>query len=205
MHPEPDPSAGTSTTCSRRCSETIDLARLRTVSLKELDGFAGLLPALFLPNNYTRDVPSVSFKGLVDAADGGGPADRAASRRCSGRPERGCRDRSDLGPARSTELDVELVKLPSVVTWSRLEPLALTPDLTPGLQALLGDPLWLLGRQWQFGELRGEDGGTPISAVVEVEQAPLSRLRRRRRDRSTPVDVVDERRAARAAGSRPSR
>ena len=74
------------------------------------------------------------------------------------------------------ELDLELVKRPSVVTWSRLEPLSLSPDLTPGLQALLGDPLWLLARQWQFDELRGEDGGTPISAIVELEHARLSRL-----------------------------
>ena len=74
-------------------------------------------------------------------------------------------------------LDIELAKLPSVVTWSRLEPLTLSPDLTPALQALVGDPLWLLARQWQFDELRGEDGGTPISAVVEVDHARLSRLR----------------------------
>ena len=87
-------------------------------------------------------------------------------------------------------LDVELVKLPSVVTWSRLEPLSLTAELTPGLQALLADPLWLLGRQWQFGELRGEDAGTPISAIVEIEQAPLSRLRRGSSDE--PIDLVDE-------------
>ena len=73
-------------------------------------------------------------------------------------------------------LDLELIKLPSVVTWSRLEPMGLSPDLTPGLQALVADPLWLMARQWQFEELRGEDGGTPIGAVVEVEQARLSRL-----------------------------
>ena len=75
-----------------------------------------------------------------------------------------------------SELDRELVKLPSIVTWSRLEPLSLSPDLTPGLQALIGDPLWLIARQWQFDELRGEDGGTPVSAVLEVEQARPSRL-----------------------------
>jgi hypothetical protein len=74
------------------------------------------------------------------------------------------------------ELDQRLSRLPSVVTWSRLEPLSLSRDLTPGVQALVGDPLWLLARQWQFDELRGEDGGTPVSAIVEVEQAPLSRF-----------------------------
>jgi hypothetical protein len=29
------------------------LARVRTVTLRELDGMAGLIPALYLPNNYT--------------------------------------------------------------------------------------------------------------------------------------------------------
>jgi len=48
--------------------EAISLARLRTVTLRELDGMAGLIPALYLPNNYTRDVASVSLKGLVTAA-----------------------------------------------------------------------------------------------------------------------------------------
>ncbi|MFP5334062.1 MAG: hypothetical protein ACLGIV_01995 [Actinomycetes bacterium] len=68
--------------------------------------------------------------------------------------------------------------LPVVPRWSRLEPLPLTRgDLTPGAQALLGDPLWLLGRQWQYDELRGEDAGTPVLATVEGETAPLSRLR----------------------------
>jgi hypothetical protein len=74
-------------------------------------------------------------------------------------------------------LDLELAKLPSVVTWSRLEPMGFSPDLTPALQALVGDPLWLLARQWQFDELRGEDGGTPISAVLEVDHGGLSRFR----------------------------
>ncbi len=55
--------------------ETTTLARLRTLSLKELDGIAGLIPALYLPNNYTRDVPSVSFKGLVERRRGGRPVD----------------------------------------------------------------------------------------------------------------------------------
>ena len=121
---------------------------------------AGLLPALFLPTNYTRDVPSVSFKGLFDAARA---ADLATA---PGGPRQAMTD--PIWNLPNAELDAELDKLPSAVTWSRLEPLTLTPDLTPGLQTLLGDPLWMLGRQWQFGEFQGEDAGTPISAVVEM-------------------------------------
>ena len=53
-------------------------------------------------------------------------------------------------------LAVDLAPLePFIVNWSRLEPLPVTPDLQAGLQARVGDPLWLLGRQWQFNEFQG--------------------------------------------------
>lgn len=68
VHPEPDPDRWDLNTLLETVNETAELARLRALSLKEIEGFAGLLPALYLPNNYTRDVPSVSFKGLVELA-----------------------------------------------------------------------------------------------------------------------------------------
>lgn len=64
---------------------------------------------------------------------------------------------------------------PSVVGWSRLEPVPATADLEPGLQAPLADPLWLLARQWQFGELHGDDAGTPVEVRLQGRAAPLSR------------------------------
>lgn len=74
-------------------------------------------------------------------------------------------------------LDAVLKLEPTVITYSRLEPMSLTRgDLEPGLQALLGDPLWLLGRQWQFEELRGEDGGSPIEVDIQAEHAPVTRF-----------------------------
>ena len=74
------------------------------------------------------------------------------------------------------ELRVKQAK-PVVPTWSRLEPMSLTTgDLTPGVQALVADPLWMLGRQWQFDELRGEDGGSPVQATVVGESAPFTRF-----------------------------
>jgi hypothetical protein len=64
----------------------------------------------------------------------------------------------------------------AITTWHRLEPVARTDDLNVGLRAELADPLWMLGRQWQFGELTGEDAGSPIEAVVTVETAPIDRF-----------------------------
>ena len=49
------------------------------------------------------------------------------------------------------------------------------PQMQDGLQARIHDPLWMLARQWQFGEFEGEDVGSPASAQVVVESASLSR------------------------------
>ncbi|MBW2717300.1 MAG: hypothetical protein JRD94_01735 [Deltaproteobacteria bacterium] len=100
---------------------------------------------------------------------------------------------TDIWSLPAATLDEQLAKLPSVVTWSRLEPMSLSSDLGPGLQTLMADPLWLIGRQWQFGELRGEEGGTPISAIIDIEHGPLSRLRHGSDDGAGPtVDLLDE-------------
>jgi hypothetical protein len=50
--------------------------------------------------------------------------------------------------------------------WTRLEPQSVTGDPLPGLEARVHDPLWLLGRQWQFAEFRGEDAGTPLGVEI---------------------------------------
>ncbi|OKI45493.1 hypothetical protein [Micromonospora sp. CB01531] len=54
--------------------------------------------------------------------------------------------------------------MPSITSWTRLEPRARGTDMRPSLEARVHDPLWLLGRQWQIGEFQGEDAGTPIAA-----------------------------------------
>ena len=65
--------------------------------------------------------------------------------------------------------------MPSVTTWSRLEPLPKSNDLLAGLGAEIADPLWMIARQRQFGELRGEDAGYPIEARLTAESARISR------------------------------
>lgn len=57
----------------------------------------------------------------------------------------------------------------------RLELSATNPDLQDGLQARMHDPLWLLARQWQFGEFNGADAGSPAAAQVLVDTTTLSR------------------------------
>jgi hypothetical protein len=71
--------------------------------------------------------------------------------------------------------DPNRVLLPALTVWSRLEPVPFTADLLDSLQAAIADPAWLLARQWQYGELQGEDAGSPVTVQVEGEQGMLSR------------------------------
>lgn len=66
--------------------------------------------------------------------------------------------------------------MPSITSWTRLEPRCRDADMERTVNARVFDPLWMLTRQWQVGEYRGEDAGTPISARIRAHNAPLSRL-----------------------------
>ena len=59
---------------------------------------------------------------------------------------------------------------------NRLEVRARTQQFDRALRAETGDPLWMLGRQWQFGEFQGEDAGSPIFAKVKLSSSPLATL-----------------------------
>jgi hypothetical protein len=53
-------------------NEAADLAQLRTLSSAELAPMGSFLPALYLPDDYTHDVPSVSLAGLISRAQAAG-------------------------------------------------------------------------------------------------------------------------------------
>lgn len=65
----------------------------------------------------------------------------------------------------------------SITSWVRLEPRSRDADLLPGVEARLHDPLWLLARQRQLGELTGADAGTPITARTRAEIARVDAVR----------------------------
>ncbi len=65
--------------------------------------------------------------------------------------------------------------MPSITFWTRLEPFTRLDDISPGLQAQVADPLWMLARQWQTGEFQAEDSGSPVQARLRLERAPLAR------------------------------
>lgn len=63
--------------------------------------------------------------------------------------------------------------------WQRVEPNGRDQDLEEGLENRVADPLWMLARQWQLGEFRGEDAASPIHARVVVESSPVRNFRNR--------------------------
>jgi hypothetical protein len=74
------------------------------------------------------------------------------------------------------------------LAWTRIEISTRETDLEPGLQARIADPLWMLARQWQLGELRGEDAGSPVTTTLTVQSTPL-RGWMRAADKPGPADA----------------
>ncbi len=86
----------------------------------------------------------------------------------------------------------------SLTTWFRFEPLSDAPVPGPdrALQARVYDPAWLLGRQWQLGELTGEDAASPGWVRLRLAAAPITRLQRGDGptvDALDPADVLEPR------------
>ena len=58
----------------------------------------------------------------------------------------------------------------TVYSFTRVEPVSRGGDPGRGLAATVQDPFWMLARQRQFGELTGEDAGSPVQvAFVQTE------------------------------------
>lgn len=65
--------------------------------------------------------------------------------------------------------------MPSITSWTRLEPRCRDAEMTRTVSARLFDPLWMLTRQWQTGEFLGEDAGTPVVARARARSTLLTR------------------------------
>jgi hypothetical protein len=65
--------------------------------------------------------------------------------------------------------------VPFVKGWNRLEGRPRTVDFERALRAEARDALWFLTRQWQFGELQGEDAASPVDVRTLLRTAPFTR------------------------------
>ncbi len=68
------------------------------------------------------------------------------------------------------------VLIPTIVMWNRLEGRPRREDFLRALRAEVRDPLWMLCKQWQVGEFKGDDAGSPIFAKVHMQTTKLTRF-----------------------------
>jgi hypothetical protein len=66
---------------------------------------------------------------------------------------------------------------PTVMTWNRLETRPRTASFDRALRAEVRDPLWMLTKQWQMGEFRGSDTGSPVFAKLQIDTTRLTKYR----------------------------
>jgi hypothetical protein len=72
----------------------------------------------------------------------------------------------------SFDLSSAIFVAPPALT--RLEPRSVSGDPKHGVDAVTADALWMIGRQWQLGELLGEDCGSPVSVHVTHRSLPVT-------------------------------
>src|SRR6476620_10297765 len=60
--------------------------------------------------------------------------------------------------------------------WNRLEGRPRSTEFDRSLKAEVRDPLWMLTRQWQFGEFEGEDAASPVTAQMIGEHTAMDRV-----------------------------
>ena len=89
---------------------------------------------------------------------------------------------------------------PTLVGWNRLEPRPRKHAFDGALRGEVRDPLWTIARQWQFGEFRGEDAGSPVAARVELHTTWIDRYAARHQSAfvldepsSRPLETLVER------------
>src|ERR1043166_275160 len=88
---------------------------------------------------------------------------------------------------------------PTVTVWNRLEGRPRTTSFERALRAEVRDALWMLAKQWQMGEFRGDDAGSPVSARVCISTAKIARFQAAQGEVQTldlnqPLEAVVERR-----------
>lgn len=88
---------------------------------------------------------------------------------------------------------------PAITTWDRMEARPRSQNFDRALQAEVRDALWMLTKQWQMGEFRGSDAGSPVFAKLLLATTRLTKYRpagggAQLFDSSIPLETKVERR-----------
>ncbi len=88
---------------------------------------------------------------------------------------------------------------PIMPSFNRLEGRPRTRNFDQALKAEIRDPLWMLSKQWQMGEFKGDDAGSPVSAKMCMKQTQLTKYKAANGDveafdKSLPLETKVEQR-----------
>src|SRR6185295_15669376 len=64
-------------------------------------------------------------------------------------------------------------RFPTTLMWNRLEARPRAHNFDRALKAEVRDALWMLTKQWQMGEFKADDAGSPVFAKLLVKSALL--------------------------------
>ena len=82
-------------------------------------------------------------------------------------------------PIEQTVLDAMLIKeyrVRSITAYNRLEVSPRTREFDRSLKAEVRDALWMLTRQWQFGEFQGEDAASIVTSKILGDHVPMNHV-----------------------------
>lgn len=76
-------------------------------------------------------------------------------------------------------IDVAIQKRenPTIVLWNRLEGRPRTHNFDKALKAEVRDALWMLTKQWQMGEFKSDDAGSPVFSKVHASSSLLNKYK----------------------------
>ena len=63
-----------------------------------------------------------------------------------------------------------------LVSWNRISSRPRSKDFDESLKSRISDPLWFLSRQWQWGEFKGENTGTAVTAKTHFITSKVTQL-----------------------------
>lgn len=66
-------------------------------------------------------------------------------------------------------------QFPTITLWNRLEARPRRQDFDRALKAEIRDALWMLTRQWQMGEFKGDDAGSAAFAKIHIATTRLNK------------------------------
>lgn len=86
---------------------------------------------------------------------------------------------------------------PTIVMWNRLEGRPRTHHFDKALKAEVRDALWMLTKQWQMGEFKGDDAGSPVTARLRTTMTQMNQYKPGNRnfrpmDSSIPLETQVE-------------